>query len=30
MLGGGTGNENVFRTIPSRRSRWRQVVSIRG
>jgi hypothetical protein len=30
MLGGGTGKEKVFRTIPSRLSRCRQVVSIRG
>ena len=30
MLGGGTGNEIVLSTMPSRRSRWRQVVSMRG
>ena len=29
-LGGGKGKEIVLSTIPSRRSRWRQVVSIRG
>ena len=29
-LGGGKGKEIVFSTIPSRRSRWRQVVSMRG
>ncbi len=30
MLGGGVGNEILRRTIPSRRSRCCQVVSIRG
>ncbi len=29
-LGGGKGKEIVFSTMPSRRSRWRQVVSMRG
>ena len=29
-LGGGTLNDTVLTTIPSRRARWSQLVSIRG